>query len=279
MLILARDKRIIDCHQHVDSHGYDANKLIEHLDNLRVEKAWLQTWESLDGSLEPHYRHASVEQVWNAYERYPDRFIPFYAVDPRREDAERRLKKWADKGIKGYGEHKVRIKIDNPDSVRIYKLCGELKLPVLFHMDIPFANNPRFWYNMDIDGLEKVLEECPGTTFIAHGPGWWRYISKDAETAEEAYPRGKVVEKGKAVQLLEKYPNLYADISANSGVNALTRDEKFGIRFVRKFCSKLLYGTDCYNSKHLEYLLKRNRFSDKVLNAVLWQNAESLIKH
>lgn len=274
-----KDRRIIDCHQHVNFHGYDASRLIEHLDNLGVEKAWLHTWESIDGSLEPDYQHLSIEKVWDAYEKYPDRFVPFYAVDPRREEAEERLRRWVDRGVKGYGEHKVRIRIDNPDSVRIYKLCGELGLPVLFHIDVSLPDNPRLWYNMDIDGLEEVLKECRRTVFVAHGPGWWRYISKDAEKSEEVYPRGKVVEEGKMVELLKKYSNLYADISAGSGFNALTRDEEFGIKFVERLYTKLLYGTDYHDSRHLEYLLKDGRFSDEVLNAVLWENAELLIKH
>lgn len=279
MMESIKDRKIIDCHQHVRFHGYDASKLIEHLDNLGVQKAWLLTWESVDGSLEPDYKHLSIEGVWDAYQRYPDRFVPFYAVDPRREDAEARLKRWVDKGVKGYAEHKLRIRIDNPDSIRMYKLCGELGLLVLFHMDVSLPDNPRFWYNVGIEGLERVIKECYKTVFIAHGPGWWRYISADAEKREEAYPEGRVVGKGRIVELLEKYPNLYADISAGSGFNALTRDEEFGFRFVEMFHKKLLYGTDCYDSRHLEYFLKKGRFSDEVLDAVLWKNAELLIKH
>ncbi len=271
-------RRIIDCHQHVNFQGYDADKLVNHLDSLGVEKAWLLTWESVDGSLDWMYQHLSIEDAWRAYKKYPKRFIPFYAPDPRREDAEERLKKWAKRGIKGYGEHKVRIKIDNPDSLRIYKLCGELGLPVLFHMDVPLPPIPRFWYNVGIDDLEKVLKECPRTTFIAHGPGWWRYISGDAEKVKDTYPKGKTKKGGKVIRLLEKYPNLYGDLSAGSGLNALTRDRKFGINFVNKFYKKLLYGTDFHDSKHLEYLLTKNRFKDTVLDFVLRKNAESLVR-
>ena len=277
--IASTERKIIDCHQHVNFHGYDADKLINHMNNLGAEKSWLLTWESIDGSLEPRYQHLSIEDVWMAHEKYPDRFIPFYAPDPRREDVEERLKKWVKKGIKGYGEHKVRIRIDNPDSIRIYNLCSELKLPVLFHMDVSLPTNPRFWYNMDMDGLEKVLKECHKTTFIAHGPGWWRYISGDAEKVKEYYPKDDVKEGGKVIKLLEKYPNLYGDISAYSGLNALTRDEEFGVDFINKFYKKLLYGTDYHDSKHLEYFLKGNKFSDKVLDSILWNNAETLIKY
>ncbi len=271
-----KGRKIIDCHQHVGFHGYDADKLAAHLRDLGVSKAWLLTWESVDGSLEPSYQHLSIAGVWGAYEKYPDLFIPFYAVDPRREDAEERLKKWVGKGVKGYGELKVRIRIDNPDSVRMYRLCGDLKLPVLFHMDFAFPDARGCWYNMDMDGLERVLKECPGTVFIAHGPGWWRYISGDAEQVEGSYPEGKVKEGGRITKLLEEYPNLYGDISAGSGFNALTRDKEFGLGFVEKFYKKLLYGTDYHDRKHLDYILETG-FSDEIVDFILSKNAESLV--
>ena len=185
--------KIVDCHQHVNFCGYDADKLIRHMDDLGVKKAWLLSWESVDGGLDPCYSHLSVENVWHAHSKYPGRFVPFYAPDPRREDAEKRLKKWYDKGIRGFGEHKVRVRIDNPDSVRLYKVCGEMKLPVLFHVDVPPDSFRGMWYNTDIDDQEGVLRECKKTVFIAHGPGWWRYISKDEHLCrDEVYPKGKV---------------------------------------------------------------------------------------
>lgn len=45
-------------------------------------------------------------------------------------------------------------------------------------------------------------------------------------------------------RLLEKYDNLYADISAGSGWNALTRDPDFTPGFVERHWRKLLFGTD-----------------------------------
>jgi predicted TIM-barrel fold metal-dependent hydrolase len=45
-------------------------------------------------------------------------------------------------------------------------------------------------------------------------------------------------------RLLRQFPNLYADLSAGSGWNALTRDRAFGIRFLVEFQDKLLFGTD-----------------------------------
>jgi predicted TIM-barrel fold metal-dependent hydrolase len=43
---------------------------------------------------------------------------------------------------------------------------------------------------------------------------------------------------------MEAYPNLWADLSAGSGHNAITRDPAFGIEFLDRFQDKLLFGTD-----------------------------------
>jgi len=48
-------------------------------------------------------------------------------------------------------------------------------------------------------------------------------------------------------RLLRTYPNMYADLSAGSGWNAITRDEAYGLGFQNALQDKLLFGTDvCY---------------------------------
>ena len=44
---------------------------------------------------------------------------------------------------------------------------------------------------------------------------------------------------------LAEYPNIYGDLSAGSGLGALTRDPAFGKDFVLRHRSKLLWATDC----------------------------------
>ena len=44
---------------------------------------------------------------------------------------------------------------------------------------------------------------------------------------------------------LSDYPNAYADMSAGSGLNALTRDEDHAREFLRRHQDKILYGSDC----------------------------------
>jgi predicted TIM-barrel fold metal-dependent hydrolase len=44
---------------------------------------------------------------------------------------------------------------------------------------------------------------------------------------------------------LSDYPNMFGDLSAGSGLNALTRDEAFTRDFLTRHQNKLLFGSDC----------------------------------
>jgi len=172
--------------------------------------------------------------------KYPNRLVPFCTVDVEHESKiEEKIEELVNLGCKGYGEHKVKLRIDDPRAKKIYRACGKLGIPVLVHLG--WKGNG---WNLDIDGFKKVSQEFPETIFVAHGEGWWREIS--SEVPPVAYPTGKVKPGGKVEQILEECPNVYADISAWSGSNALSRDLEFARKFVRKFRDRLLFGTDFY---------------------------------
>ena len=59
------------------------------------------------------------------------------------------------------------------------------------------------------------------------------------------YPKGGVTPGGLTDRYLADYPNMYADMSAGSGLNALTRDEGHAAAFLVRHQDKLLYGSDC----------------------------------
>jgi predicted TIM-barrel fold metal-dependent hydrolase len=44
---------------------------------------------------------------------------------------------------------------------------------------------------------------------------------------------------------LSDYANMYADMSAGSGLSAMTRDEEHARGFIKRHQDKLLYGSDC----------------------------------
>lgn len=174
-----------------------------------------------------------------------DRLIPFCALDPRTPELNRArkrdlLERYRDAGARGFGEHKVGIPIDDPRNLELFEVCGGLDLPVLFHLDdLRNTDAP------GLPGLARALEAVPGCTFIGHANGWWASISGDA-TAEELgqYPRRPIAPGGAIDDLMDRFPNLYGDLSAGSGANAILRDMDFGRAFVIRRADRLLFGTD-----------------------------------
>jgi len=81
-------------------------------------------------------------------------------------------------------------------------------------------------------------------SFIGHAQTWWGNISGDLDPLE-LYPKGPVKPGGLTDRLLGDYPNMYGDLSAGSGLNALTRDPEFARGFVARHARKLIWGSDC----------------------------------
>jgi predicted TIM-barrel fold metal-dependent hydrolase len=80
--------------------------------------------------------------------------------------------------------------------------------------------------------------------FIGHAQTWWGNIDKNHNQAV-MYPKGPVTPGGITDRLLADYPNMYGDLSAGSGLNALLRDEDHAREFLKRHQNKLLYGSDC----------------------------------
>ncbi len=179
-------------------------------------------------------------------EPHRDRLIPFCCVDPRTsytgavKGLVEMLKRYVDAGAKGFGEHKPGVAVDHVGNMRIYEACAELKLPLLFHLD-----NLRNTDQPGLPGLEKAISAFPECKFIGHGPGWWASISGDA-TAKDlgGYPKSPVATGGAMDRLMEKYPNIYADLSAGSGSSAISRDLAFGREFLIRRQDRVMFGTD-----------------------------------
>ena len=93
----------------------------------------------------------------------------------------------------------------------------------------------------------------------------------------EVYPKGKVVEGGKLIKALRKYPNLYCDISGTSGWNALSRDIEFTKEFLDEFQDRVLFGRDLYiHNRHLE-LLQSIDIPESIRAKILGENALRLV--
>jgi predicted TIM-barrel fold metal-dependent hydrolase len=265
----ARREMLIDAHQHTNWHGHNCDAVVANMDRAGIDVSWLLTWETRAGDYDPVYTNAfdplntgmPFKDIVHACERHPTRFVAGYCPDPRLPDAIERLEtavKMYD--VRVYGELKHRILFDDPDCIRMFRKCGDLKLPVQFHIDIPLKVRPKYpardyWYCLDIDRLETALKLCPDTIFIGHAPGFWRHISGDGYSGEDAYPKGEVTPGGRVQQLLSQYKNLYADLSAGSGLTAISRPPAgHGRNFLMQFEDRLLFGRDCFDNRLMDFL-------------------------
>jgi predicted TIM-barrel fold metal-dependent hydrolase len=265
---------ITDIHCHVNWLDMDIHAWAEHFRSLGVDRVWVLGWVEWDRRLHGEYELPTIDCLEAAY-RYPDLFVPFCSIDPREPHLPDKIKHYVELGCRGFGEFKVRLCIDNPDSKVVYRTCSELGLPLLFHMDI-WIDGVSYWYNADCTRLPAVLEEFPDTTFIGHGPGFWREISGDADENRDVYPEGPVTPGGRLPEMLSKYDNLYADMSAGSGRKALSRDPEFCRQFILDFSHKLMYGTD-YHDRALLDLLESYELPEDVFAAIAEGNARKLV--
>lgn len=264
---------IIDIHNHPYWYGYDEKKFLADMDACGIDKTCLLSWETPADEYDPRYNGSVPEagapdgpvsfRLCVKMQKFaPDRFYLGYAPDPRRADAADKLlfakRQW---GIKLCGELKLRMAYDNPDAVRLFRLCGKENLPVLLHLEDPWNADivyprPDYWYGGGIGALERVLEKCPDTAFIGHAPGFWAYISGDEEAdgVVAPYAQTPVKPNGKLIRMLDRYPNLFCDISAGSGRTALERDPAFAREFLEKYSDRVMFGRDCFDNKHREAL-------------------------
>ena len=215
---------------------------------------------------------------------YRDRLIPFCSVDPRtsyrggHKGLVDMLHRYVDAGAKGFGEHKPGIPFDDSRNMAIFAGCGEVGLPVLFHLD-----NQRNTDVPGLPGLEKVLQANPDTSFIGHGPGWWASISGDATQADlGGYPKGKTVAGGAIDRLMEKYPNIHGELSAGSGANSISRDLEFGREFLIRRQDRIMFGTDFLspgqNVPQFELFEKQLALPESVQAKIYRDNARQLLK-
>jgi predicted TIM-barrel fold metal-dependent hydrolase len=239
---------LIDIHVHCgrllqDRPTVSADELVGILDRYGIERACLMSVENPE-ELDYYF---TTFQVLEACSMHPDRLIPFCGVDPRHRYPETFdplpvLEEYKNLGCRGYGENLAGLPIDHPLMQRIYAACGELGLPIVFHMDHHIGAD-----QLGLPGLERMLQLYPGTIFIGHSTHFWAEISSVVDTSPRglaSYPSGPVMPTGATDRLLTTYPNLYGDLSARSGYTALVRDPSFGLDFMERQQDKLLFGTD-----------------------------------
>lgn len=232
------------------------------------------------------------ENVLDIYNQYPDRIIPFCNFDARywynsdKTDYSKALDHYKSLGCKGVGEFVSNVRWDDE---RVLNFLGHVEasdLPLLFH--VASANRGMYGLvdELGLPLLEKVLKMFPKLQFIGHSMAFWSAISGDADASNwMGYPAGPCAVGGRLVELLRTYDNLWGDISAGSGNNALVRDWDFGCNFMEEFQDRLLFGTDiCQCPQQVDQVdtlnnaLAQQKLSHAAYEKISHLNAEKLLK-
>ncbi len=237
--------------------------------------------------------NGSNDSVKMLCEQNPDRFAWFCNVDPRMgdnsatTDFSRVLMFYKALGAKGVGELTSNIYADDPKMDNLFYHCAECDMPVLIHI----SNAPGRGYGIADDiglpRIERMLKKYPKLRIIGHSQMFWSEISADVtEEKRTAYPKGKVRE-GRLAQLMREYENLYCDLSAGSGANAMQRDPEYAARFMTEFSDRIYYGTDvCSFSQTFQYdfdaflkkLLGDEMLSQATYEKIIRKNAAKLLE-
>ena len=206
---------------------------LAHLDGAGITKANLLT------------RAPALERVKAMQAAAPGRFTWFNSYDVTKPDAEQVLTQAAKEGAQGFGELKFHVAADGPELRRIYALAADLKVPLLIHFqEVDHFPNEGTWSTGYAKTFAAILKAYPKTTFIGHADAFWANVSADYQN-QAAYPTGPIVRGGVTDTWLGEFPNLYGDMSANSGNNAMSRDPVFTTAFLTRHQDKLIFGSDC----------------------------------
>jgi predicted TIM-barrel fold metal-dependent hydrolase len=242
------EESIIDIHQHTGYSGRTDEALLAHQHAMGVGLTVLlpagrpaKRASTHDGQSNGLAAQCGGNQtVLEMVRAHPDEFRFFANEIPDLPEARAEVEKYLKLGAIGIGEQKFGVDCDSPHIQAMADLAWEYGVPMLFH----FQHGT---YNTGFERFYKVLEKYPKVNFIGHAQTWWGHIDKNHDPVV-MYPKGRVTPGGLSDRWLSDYPNMYGDLSAGSGLNALLRDEDHARAFLDRHQDKLLYGSDCSDS-------------------------------
>ena len=244
------------------------------------------------GSADSTHFVQSNEEMLRMVAKNPDRFIPFCNLDPRallnRGDAplEYVLKYYQDLGCKGVGEVTFNLPFFDPHMQNFFRAVEKCGLPLTFHLAHRLGGCYGVYDEPGLPGLAETLQKFPNLKMLGHSQTFWAEIGElDMVYDRAGYPGGKVKE-GTVPKLMRRFPNLYGDLSAGSGANALMRDEEYAVKFLTEFQDRLCFGMDvCLeptdaNAKLAYFLIKlrdEKKISEEIFRKVAGENISKLL--
>jgi uncharacterized protein len=276
--VLAQNSEpIIDLHQHTLYTGRANHQLLAHQRAMGITKTILLPAGRIYG-LEATC--GGNQTVLEFAREHADEFAFFANEVPDYPEARAEIEHYLKAGAIGIGEQKFRLECDSRPIELVAELAQEYQVPVLLH----FQHGT---YNTSFDRFYRVLEKFPRVNFIGHAQTWWGHIDKNLDPNVH-YPTGPVTPGGITDRLLSDYPNMYGDLSAGSGLNALLRDEEHTIGFLTRHQDKLLFGSDCNDvlgrgpgcqGTQTIATLRRLAPTKVIERKLLFENAKRLLKH
>ena len=286
----------IDIHAHAylfDSPPQDgrtifckAEEVLRRYDELGIEKGVLLPLIGPET-----YLAQSNQEILEICRRYPDRFVPFCNIDPRGIDNSpfTDFSVWINwfkaHGCLGVGELMPNMAFRDEKVLNLLRQLEAAKMPVIFDDGVWVGHRYGLVDDPGLPQLEYLLQTLPDLILLGHGPAFWSEMGTLETVADRGgYPAYPVKEEGAVPKLFRRYPNLWGDLSAGSGYNALARDQEYAVKFLNEFQDRLCFGTDiCYVTQELPLagfligLKDSGLISETVFEKIARGNAKKLL--
>jgi predicted TIM-barrel fold metal-dependent hydrolase len=250
---------VIDMHSHdYATSDADIDQWVKNMDMCGIEKTIIlscATGAKFDSIVHKYARYKHRFEIWCGFDYTgydKPGFGPAAVKELERcfrmgargvgEEGDKGLGLYYSEPVKAFGMH-----FDDPRMKSLFEKCAELHMPVNIHVADPIwmyekldstndgLMNAETWkvdmtkpgiigFDALIHSLENAVRDNPGTTFIACH---FANLNHDID---------------RLGRLLDKYPNLYADISARYAESATI--PRFMKTFYEKYQDRLVYGTD-----------------------------------
>ena len=238
---------VIDIHQHLGYSGRPDAALLRHQIAMGATTTILlpagrpvntaSTHEGVSNGLQAQ---ALGNEACRAFARAHRKAYRFGANEvPDIDGATNEIERYLKMGGVIVAEQKFGLDCDSPAMQNLYALAQEHQVPVLMHWQYRM-------YNYGFDRFHTILEKYPRVNFLGHAQTWWANIDRNYRDDEKnLYPKGRITPGGLTDRYLSDYPNMFGDLSAGSGLNALIRDEGFTRDFLVRHQDRLVFGSDC----------------------------------
>lgn len=244
---LNTDSEIINAHEIIQSTA-NAEVLLKVMDKLEISKTVLAGAPEETIFFTPDKKGFSKydennAQILEVKSKYPDRFMVFCTINPTDDDKITKIQQCLNQGadgIKLYSGHtffyRDEYPLDQEPMTYIYRFAEEKGLPIIFHANLHYYKAQ----------FEAVLSKFTKLKVVC--PHYCVYTTRLI----------------KLTKMLDRYPNLYLDISFGykdylaEGLERITQERDIFKDFFEKYQDRLLFATDVvltsYEGKDEEWI-------------------------